>query len=852
MLPMASYRRGFPARRSGMLRYCQTVLRKCRKIYVAASQNNSKTSDSCKVGTTKVDNNDGISDRFEALKVNDDEQEESEEVDDLHIERPSQPGREYSIEKDLIEGDDTMHAKSFVFQTNMLMQMVVYHFKTLKGKIEHIKKSHLELGIEYESSSLADSGIASHTMICSACVNLALEEIKFLEVSLVAEAPSLKSYYHVIARLIYPSFVKNLEESCSRESLRKNSSIALDFVAKAVEYGFRTPADDGYNKVQEDISKVFSKQTKIDGKMCLNVFVIIQSLTTLEVAPWWVLNDKRLQPIVNHCRKNLDQFCNMTGNTPSGWSNFFVAALSIPGMNEDDVKGILQSQSRLQAIVKSFPSIWHNQIMSMDPSIQFSESKWDEKLNPAGGINDPKIDDYFYGTFHVPFTNRVSSKESQTLFDSCFGGLLPQFFPLLQGYVKYLKDGDSTVPYSLTLTVHAMIFGVLHLQGDLERIAMASKNVSEKYYSQIQFVIDHSDPTECNIPYLQRIKASQVASKSDETNKLALWNPLCAGCFLLQITYLQNLMLSARTLDLNNEMVIVLHLLNAFKVRKIIQDDGIKYLEQIETALSSSKAIWGEQKPMCSFISAFLIATGDPISASKKVADFVVSMPWHQMNDAIKNVSEERFALFKAMCRQNIELDGDTNIHLERMKMITSLSRCEIFTGGTRKQARTIQPDDLSSSYKLIVKQDFSKVLEDNDYVGNEVPIMSIMGILSMAQSHYPRQEAIQKSAIEDLMHGILQINLTKLSWVLNNAVKKLVTHMGWDNIITACCSQYPTPESGENTYRRFFEKILLGDRILGELDSETDNSKCCESRKAAAFLVNYFNSLEKEDVYFF
>ena len=518
-------------------------------------------------------------------------------------------------------------------------------------------------------------------------------------------------------------------------------------------------------------------------------------------------------------------------------------------MNDDDVKGILQSQSRLQAIVKSFPSTWHNQIMSMDPSIQFSESKWDEKLN---SINDPKIDDFFYGTFHVPFTNRVSSKESQTLFDSCFGGLLPQFFPLLQGYVKYLKDGDSTVPYSLTLTVHAMIFGVLHLQGDLERIAMASKNVSEKYYSQIQFVIDHSDPTECNIPYLQRIKASQVASKSDETNKLALWNPLCAGCFLLQITYLQNLMLSARTLDLNNEMVIVLHLLNAFKVRKIIQDDGIKYLEQIETALSSSKAIWGEQKPMCSFISAFLIATGDPISASKKVADFVVSMPWHQMNDAIKNVSEERFALFKAMCRQNIELDGDTNIHLERMKMITSLSRCEIFTGGTRKRPRTIQPDDLSSSYKSIVKQDFSKVLEDNDYVGNEVPIMSISGILSMVQSHYPRQEAIQKSAIEDLMHGILQINLTKLSWVLNNAVKKLVTHMGWDHIITACCSQYPTPESGENTYRRFFEKILIVDRIMGELDSEVDNNKCCESKKAAAFLITYFNSLEKEDVYFF
>ena len=111
--------------------------------------------------------------------------------------------------------------------------------------------------------------------------------------------------------------------------------------------------------------------------------------------------------------------------------------------------------------------------------------------------------------------------------------------------MKYLKDGDSTVPYSLTLTVHAMIFGVLHLQGDLERIAMASKNVSEKYYSQIQFVIDHSDPTECNIPYLQRIKASQVASESesDDANELVFWNPLSAGCFLGQVTFLKNLML---------------------------------------------------------------------------------------------------------------------------------------------------------------------------------------------------------------------------------------------------------------------------------------------------------------------
>ena len=836
---------------NGMLHYCQGVLRKCRKLYLVSipSSEGSKPRPNQKGSKVPVTNI--LSGRFEALNIHggEDDESDAEEADngaEEIIERPEDPARNYSIEKDLIEGDGIMQALMYLSQIEHLFDMVDYHFRCLKSQITSIKKQWKLIDEDGGNAAARDAAIAIATIKTSSLVNLALEEMKYLEESLIAESPQLKTFYHVIAVLVFPKMIRPLEGYTQPKVLESNPHLVIDFVAKEVEFGFKTPAN---GKFFENDARVdmFTRRAKMcaDGKNYATFTSrAVLSVTFLEVGCDFVKKHDCLKEHVRICTEMRDRF-SLSGISPSDVSKWFrVFKRSLGGE-----RSVLHTQSLLQCQYHAMPKLSKQVGLKLD--VPIIGPKWDEYCNRAEGITDARMDDFFFRIVFQSWFNHVRSPRYEKIFELAFQGMVPRFLPFLSGLIHYVRNIDSPVPFSFTLSVHAMLTGVLCLQGDddINRIALVSKKASETYYEQIQWLIDN-DTTIFTERQLIRMRNDKLISQPafndypEDTKLLSFWNPLIAGSILSQITYLNSVQLGSEMMSLNNQADTVMHLFNALKLRNLVNDNELDFLNLVDIALQDSKAIWGAGKPTTGdFSKHFFVASDIPLDASAKMSDFVKSPPWYMIRDGLEGASEQKHAEINQFMRAQITAEND--IRLTRLDILLCFRG--MFKRGSRQGERLIQPEDISTSYRYVVQRDFSGSVEDFRH-GNSVSALSSAGAASALLNYFDQQEALSGKIVDEA--AILSMNYPKLSSILNSCARQLACHMGWDDLIVQCCNGFLSESIGSVQGKKdLVINALIGDHILGELDVESDVSKCKESMKCAEFFKTYFNSFAREEI---
>ena len=215
---------------------------------------------------------------------------------------------------------------------------------------------------------------------------------------------------------------------------------------------------------------------------------------------------------------------------------------------------------------------------------------------------------------------------------------VPQLLPLLHMLHQHVKmDCTAPIPIALTFGLHAMLTAMLVLQGggngDLARLASFTKQSYHKLFSQLQDVEDptsKSQPQNAptfydnvqlfgNVVHLaepilvssNNIPRGLAVSDPSETERLAIWNPVVGGSYLLYGTYICSIALGSATIDSLGQLCMTLHLYNALK-SQLRSSLDIPFLEHLGKVFSKTRAVWaaGRTVESGSFSKEFWMAWG--------------------------------------------------------------------------------------------------------------------------------------------------------------------------------------------------------------------------------------------------
>jgi hypothetical protein len=829
----------------GMLHYCRYVLRSCRKkqlaTFAALKRSSSKTA------ATTDDDGLGVG-QFDALGVDGEDSEPDDEEEELNaapIVRPTAPvDREYLIQRDLIDGSYQWQARSYIFQVKTLFDMVDQNFKRLKDDIRQIKQDFAD------DRKGADTAMVLSTMRAAAASNMAIQEIRYLEGTLKIDSPQFKTFYHILAILQFATQVDQLNGMVDPKVFAADPSISIDFVAKEIECGFRTPLDPQYFEMAPRIDN-FMRRGKIakDPHMPIIATIshIVKSVTFVEVESEFLRNmpHENIQEVRLSCQEVLNA-SNLTVDL------VHVMFQTVWGGSTSGANSILHTHSFLQSTTKLLGSLTTKRRFAAATPMG---PLWNAERNKAVGTADACMDDLF---FRIIFPEWVSKVQDGT-YKYIAKGMLPKIFPWFQEFIDCYERGDQAIPLSSSFAVHTMLTGIVCLQGDgdILRIALASKNASKTFFGQIWGVFDSEhaalkkDDDELRQRFHHKMSTLEMVSRPiydvPMTTELhSFWNPLAAGSFLLNLSLAESVFPGAAMLDRQHQAVTSLHLYHALRERNIV--DEIPALSYIDSILQDSKAIWGVEKPSKgSFVKNFFIGVGHSLSASAKAADFVRDAPYSITKSMFDISEDKKVDIEKSLATeiQNLNLDDGPFIRYQIMYGFRgTLKR------GIRKEERPVTPEEISLCYRYFINRDFAGDVEDVG-LGKTVNAMSEGGMQTTLGNYLNQSNKLVEQMVSE--GRTLSINFLRLTVLMNEFMSKICSHMDWDEDMDNGCSGFLSEWKCSEDYKR--QDLLLtfiGDRIFAELDGEPDEAKCEESKKIASLLQAFYGDEKSFDPHFF
>lgn len=156
-----------------------------------------------------------------------------------------------------------------------------------------------------------------------------------------------------------------------------------------------------------------------------------------------------------------------------------------------------------------------------------------------------------------------------------------------------------------------------------------------------------------------------------------MWNPLVGGMFISYLTFFTNLEGGAAMIDSFAQLRFVLHLFNAFKQLKVVEEGEIPLLDMLDQHFESSKALWEGTKPKKGeFVFRWWIAYGMKEDTAKKVT-----------------AETKKFVLTGLLTQPS-----------------TDLLRTR--SGDVTRRLSPIKAEDFSKSFRRICLRDFSDVVD--------------------------------------------------------------------------------------------------------------------------------------------
>jgi hypothetical protein len=593
-----------------VLRYCRSILRFSRHVAKVAIAEDLK-----KNPFKEPRDVDGIGGRFNALML-DEEDEEEEEKEDLvaleqnirwrkfpNFQAPKAPAQEIDIEQGLINGDDRFQAVALLRTMDDLMSVVDGHYGLLKSYLRDPQRR-------------SDGGSVQLLMECAVAANMAVESVHAAEHALATHHPHMSSFYHVLALVFLPSYVADIEALMSTSKIGQGDShMVLQFVAEIVECSFHNRGD---QRIPAKVN-AFVKKSGLQFAVVQEEARKISMITMVEVQ---LANEEPMNSQINAL------FARMSGVRPHMWlqRSAFIGGDAC----------LLNTQKLVQmlmCIVKD-----SNKLVGRPG---FWGKSFDEQTSPARRIRGD-MNEAFAGCIMPELIELCKRAPWQQLPDTT---PLMTVVDLLH---RHLHGGDRTRPVSVALTfgLHAMLTSIFVLQGDgdLARIAAFSKQSYNTLFEQLDDISDPSKPPEnaptfyWNVGIFKQVVNFAKQLKPHNFNpefpildpvmaeRLAYWNPLIGGEYMLYATYICSIGVGSATVDSLGQLRFTLHLYNALKQQDPSLD--VPFLKHLDKVFANTKAIWvGGRPTKGSYCKHFWLAWGSSLAEATRMASNLEELP---------------------------------------------------------------------------------------------------------------------------------------------------------------------------------------------------------------------------------
>lgn len=577
-----------------VLRHCRDVLQSCRQV--------AKTvlSESRVVLEESGRTIDAIGGRFNALILDDEEEDEDQEdlqaMEDIRerklpsFDPPQEIDEKIDIE-DLINGDDRFQAMALLHTMDDLMGAVHEHYAMLKRFLR--------------DQEFTGGNPIQLSMECAAVANLATESIMVAENALTANHPHLESFYHVLALVFMPEIISNIEKLLPQPK-REDGNLALGFVAVLVECCFHNKQ--GPNEIANKVKR-FAKKSGIAVAALEEEARKVHTLTAFEIQ---IQAEESRNAGLNMVfqQQGIHSHMWLEQNAYIGGDRCILNTQALCQKILDIVQGTTKLVGR--------PNYWGPTFDERTHGARRLRGDLDEAL--AGCI----LPELIALCMRAPFHRLPDASQLMTV--------------LYLLHMQMKGDWRRPVPVALTFGLHAILTSVYVLQGegDLARVAEFSKRSYNCLFAQLD---ELSDPTQSpeNAPtfyrnvalfknlvnFAQPVQATLdfdlVFLDPAVSEKLALWNPVIGGGYLLYATYVCSIGLGSATVDSLGQARMALHLYHALKQRDASLN--VPFLHDIDRVLAKTKAIWAGGRPQKgSYCKHFWIAWGMSIDEATRMA----------------------------------------------------------------------------------------------------------------------------------------------------------------------------------------------------------------------------------------
>eukprot|EP01127_Copromyxa_protea_P020261 TRINITY_DN6745_c0_g1_i2.p1 TRINITY_DN6745_c0_g1~~TRINITY_DN6745_c0_g1_i2.p1 ORF type:complete len:790 (-),score=94.38 TRINITY_DN6745_c0_g1_i2:17-2386(-) len=219
-------------------------------------------------------------------------------------------------------------------------------------------------------------------------------------------------------------------------------------------------------------------------------------------------------------------------------------------------------------------------------------------------------------------------------------------FPLVPMMAEFVETKKTSVP--LIFAIHSMLLAVINVQGngDFERIIPQTKACLQTLFGSIESYIDfpmfRGHPSVLlsataghnHLSFFVKHRDTQCTKAQQDR---AFYNPWMAGQHLLLSSCLHSLYYGAHPIDGLGQTRIVLHLYNAFRHVKLIENP-IPLFETLTQVFSRCPVLWEGGKPEeCgSFTKGFLLSWGHGLQNAGDLAMLMRRSPSY-----FENVAED-------------------------------------------------------------------------------------------------------------------------------------------------------------------------------------------------------------------
>jgi hypothetical protein len=728
--------------------------------------------------------------RFDALSIDDIdiEEDEKEYPTTEEISRPKTEKKE--LQKltftDILYGDDRAAAILFFDDVDAIMGISINQYVLLKRKM----RANHESGAHPESiiPQLMETAVAS---------NFAIQQVSMLEHVLAAEFPHFNTIFRVLGVVACPaviqSIIKLLQDNSPMAAKMDVRKETVEFVGDALESGFRDYTDPN-NKVKH-LHKDFCFRWKLTEEPLKEK--IDQMFHSLRLYV-------RLEAPVSEEKKLYDEWKKMKEK------NQWLAKWKHLGGGRNIIKTLRLVQVYSNVVINTSPT----EFATMGNGQQSFGLPWHEKDRPAKTITDDL--DQFLLIEMMP-----------VLVAMCRKGLLSramprewELYPIFCHIRKWCNNPHPPISFTLAFCFQLILTSIYDVQGDNDVVTLqtTARLSWERYFGQLDWVEEKSRSSSTlnrkgwykylnNMQTLDslrwpRIGLSCVEHIGESRQSNSTWNPMCAGTFLLYLTYFNGLENGSRMVDTFAQVRFVLHLYNALLQTKALEIGELKFLDFLHKEFANCRGVWGGGKvpEHGALVKHFLVSAGYGVKHAQSKCDEIRAC-----------LVGDRYTPYKG-----------------------SLSS---FRKGNQDRA-----EELSRSFKRVVLHDFR---EDAAILGEKQKQGEIF------EYHGRLQETI-KAMRED--RNLVATNLVSVGEYLNGFLGGVFEELEWEDLVSDVSLEM-TKELGwkeDDNVGRYAEMMVLARRILGIFDFKENPLEEEEVKTITAYFRSYFSDVPLDKVMWF